>query len=362
MSIFLTICFFVLFILGFLFKKSKVIFYLDFIFLFCLLAFRTGGADYEVYTNRFIYYSELSSQNEYLFTFYVYLYHLFNLDFRAFLIISSGIILLPVFFIANKFSVNKNIAISFYMIYPFCVDGIQMRSSLASVFVLFAFYLAIKNVRLKGLIFTILIILASFIHVSTLLFLLFFPIMYVKNIKNLLAIVSMILFIEYFCLYLIGPQNLLRIFPDLPGLATILSHANINSRQVFVFETKSYLLSAGMFLVQLYLYTNFKASNNVSSFEYKLLKKTILFNLISLIIIPLYSFSIDLYRIQRTLILFYYIVISNMTFKFYPSRVNKFSEIALYRCFTLVFLGMIFYMFIINPGDFESTIGSLLFM
>lgn len=360
MSIFLIICFSVLFIFGFLFKKSKIVFCLDFVFLFCLLAFRTGGADYDVYRNRFIYYSELSSLNEYLFTFYVYLYHLFNLDYRAFLIITSGIILFPVFFIAKKFSANKNIVISLYMIYPFCVDGIQMRSSLASVFVLYAFYFVIKDIRFKGLVFVILIAVASFFHVSTLLFLLFLPAIYARSIKNFSILIFMVLIAECACLYLIGPQNLLRIFPDLPGLSTILSHANINSRQIFVFETKSYLLSAGMFLVQIYLYANFKATNSTLTFEYKLLKKTILFNLISLIIIPLYSFSIDLYRIQRTFMLFYYIVISNMTFKFYPMWVSKNSEIVLYRCCIFIFLGAVFYMFIINPGDFESTIGALL--
>lgn len=136
----------ILILLGIIFPKSKVVSVLIISFMIIAIGFRTQGPDYVGYQNEFKY-SVFQTMNTVYYKGYVLLEQYagtLGITFEKFVIIVGSISILLLYFSINKIVENVNIVMSFFMIYPFSHEAIQMRTFLGDTVLLFSFLGLIK--------------------------------------------------------------------------------------------------------------------------------------------------------------------------------------------------------------------------
>ena len=338
------ILYFLLIVLGIFIKKNKPLFAVMVMFSFMLFAYRYGGADYTVYQNRFIWYKETSGFTELLFTKYISLFHMFNLNFESFMKVSALLcLILPTYFIW-KMSDYPCRAFAIYMLYSMPIDGIQIRNSISFAFVLIGFIFLLKQEKNSEPLYLFFVIAASLFHTASILFLIFLPVNRFKN-KKISFEVFFVFFLELLICYL--ARNKLQLF--LSGITSInigyfLSHAVADNHIIFVYIIKSLI----MFLIEYCLiFVQKKCSKHYDNRYLLFLEKI---NLVGLFIIPLYFFGVDLYRMQRYL--FVLNIVGLFAKKVYMSSNNRIS----YYFLSYGGFCVIYYLFLIHTSDYMSTI------
>lgn len=355
----LYLLYFLLIIIGFIKPKSTFIFCSMLIFMWFLLAFRTGDADYGVYFSRFVSVNELSTITEPLFTTYILFFHNLKLNFDYFIAITAALIVLCIAFFTWKNTPNPGAVIAMYMTVSYSVDGIQMRNTLAFCLILFGFNFLIncKRKKISAFLFSLFVLLGCLVHLASIFFIIF--VFANKKIKreSLFLIVIAVDVVLYLLIILSSRSNIISSVSGSTIVSYLLSHANsIHTlpKQIFVFSIKS-LIYFALFYVLL------KISNNkyLSKKQKKFIDIASKVNILSLLVIPFYFYSMDLYRIQRYLFIIYFVAISFMT----PTRfspVRRTQNWLFYRVVQLASLGVLFFLVVVHSGDFFGTIYSLL--
>lgn len=306
------VLFLIAFLLGLIRKNSKPVFLFQLLVIFLFFAGSANNADYTIYQYRFNNYVLLANETEPLFTLLIQFCHILGMNYRGFLVLVSFIYTLTLGFFSHRYARSPCFALSLYLIFPACLDVVQVRFTVSCIFVILGFY-ALLNQKSKHrfLQFSFLIAIATLFHYSSI----FFWLLGFLSLFDKRKIIIWVIAFSFFIFF---------IWPSMASLLTnipiIGSKLQILSTFVSIeYKTKDLLRSLVWYLVffisfQFNIYYDRKKLKTTTFF----LNKVISFNYASLIIIPLLFLSVDFYRLELPLIFFNYCAISG----FFPDK-NK---------------------------------------
>lgn len=186
MDILLTI---VLVILALIFRKSKLVTVLIFLFLWTLWGWNAWNGDYEGYENIYLNslnYSQrlgFSVEKGYQTINHFFIYNL-KLSYQSFLKVYSFIILAINCGIILRFSKFPALNSLFY-IFIFIMEFVFLRNYLTDTLLFVALVLVIKNVRYNKLWFGLIVALCSTIHLTSVVFFIFFFALFTNKVINI---------------------------------------------------------------------------------------------------------------------------------------------------------------------------------
>jgi len=129
-----------LIILNSIYKRNKFLLVIDFVYMWILMGWSYGNADYAMYLRRYMY-PETFGTLEPIYIIVEKFFGSLGYDYQIFLIVMSVICLIARFIVIQKISSRPNQVIALYLIYPFIMDIVQIRMFYATTFVLIAILL-----------------------------------------------------------------------------------------------------------------------------------------------------------------------------------------------------------------------------
>lgn len=159
-------------------KKSKLLYFVTFLWMWILMAGTFDIADESIYISRYTAPQSWGSSTEYLYLFIILLFNKLGMDFIHFKIAITFIELILITSTIWRFSSYPNIVLVFYFLFPFPLHIAQMRSALAAaIFIWGIRYIkeddgkkvSIFNweVSRNDLKYVIVILIASLVHVQS---------------------------------------------------------------------------------------------------------------------------------------------------------------------------------------------------
>lgn len=282
------------------FSKSRVLLFLQIIFLYILIAFNKGGPDYNAYEQMYEFYSSLklalfskggAYANE------IYYLNKLGLNFSEITIVLSTISIVVMIYLFKKKCIGKyNFVFACVYFYPSIDYIVQKRNFYAMVFLYIGIWLWLKNRK----IFAIISIFCSYMHHES--FIIYIPIILISlfNEKNLKKLVNLLFLIEILSFVWID-KIFLKFFSKSKVELYLL---NLNNRLEISKVGCFIIFHLIMFFIIRYIYKYKSVKNKYDILIFKL-------NYILLLIIPLYYYNSTFFRIYRNIYFLNYIFIAN---------------------------------------------------
>lgn len=315
-----------LIIAGLVFKKNKFVSIVMLVFMWILFGWSYGNADYSIYLVRYNYYSNnwVSSITEPIFTILMKLFNGLGFNYQQFLIILSIIGLLIYYIFAKSQTENVNVALSFYMIFPLCMDICQIRFYIASIFVYIGFYFLFNekiSQRKSMALYILFATIATMCHFGAIFTLLFVLAKKYSKQKCEFIVVGLIAII--FLFEFAGFNRL----SDLPNFSSsffnkiiyvIRNAEKYNIREIIKAYFRMIIFFFCFFLEYLIL-----IKSNINKEKFNKLNLAFKINILALIIFPLIFVSLDLYRIQFLLTFANYVTFTSFIVPVKIGHINK---------------------------------------
>lgn len=308
--------------LNLLFKNSKYLLFLDFGLLFILLGFSYGPYDTMIFIDRFVNYKHYAGFTEILFNNIINLGHNLGMDYRTFLLVTSFIELLLIFFVIKKNTKNYCYVIALFILYPMILMFEQLRFFMAFTIVIVGAIDPIINkskfYKIKAIIF---IIIASMIHSSCIFYMIF---IFIDNINiKKLFIITIIASLFLSSMSLIKP--LMNSVSQIIGeekvaiVGTEIERLNGNFGRSFLVI---YIII--MYYIQyLYMKNDKFFYNNKNKDDIEFIERTLKFNIACLMCIPLTMLvSPAFYRMPQSVTILNYISFSKYI-KSHGTKIRK---------------------------------------
>lgn len=272
--------------------------------------------DSQNYISEFSNISLANASKEPLYVLFVVFFRSLGLSYGSYHAISSAIVVFIIGFATFKLATNYNLALSLFLIYPFALYVVQIRNCFAFSLCMIAFvflnnttdYLNknwVKRNKNEAL-YALCIICASLIHSAYIVFLLF--ILAEKfDLQKVVLITAIAAACESIILNKTVLLNIAQIFNVRARLEYELFFQSLNGQSDIALRIAitfiMYLYSLG------YLLNETKGKNDTHQYNQNLLVLKI--NIICLVILPVVSLVREIFRIQESLMLLNYIVITN---------------------------------------------------
>lgn len=300
---------FVVILLALVKCKSNLVYTGTLLLIWILLGWSYGNADYSIHLGRFNNYEQASAFTEILFTMLMRLGNQFGLTYQQFLPIMTFFVTCIIGFLAKK-SKAPAFVLALYMVFPICMDAVQVRYTFAGSIVSLGLYYLLKEKSKYGeIIFSICIVISSLLHVSTIVFLVFLPVRRFKLRQTVIytAIISALF-------YLSRARVLIVILSKLPGMGVkisrVLSMSATKYTRITILKTDFRIVVFFTLFITIVFYVRKRLRkrriNEGRVFIYNVIKV----NIMCLVILPLIAYSVDFYRIQQTLTLLNYCALS----------------------------------------------------
>lgn len=340
-------------LLALIFRKNKKVTVILAIILILLFGWAGENADSSIYLWRYEGYDSdsLESITEPLFTFIMKAFNACECSFEAFKIILAIFVITSFAIIIAKFTDNINFALLLYFIYPFCMDVVQLRTTLALVFVYFGFlnYFSQKTKVKKIILYCIFVFIAGMIHYSMLVYFILIIPMLIKNNKIKEGALWTILLVEIIFVIVVGNSG------QLNGNSTLTNKINFVLNSAQKYNTKAVYKTTFEMIISFVLFYV------IADYEYKktkkdsenriIIKSTIDFNKYIMLVVPLLTYTVDLYRLQTGLLLLDYI-----TFSYYFDIKNKAQkDEAIFVILSMMLPALILYLLVLNNNNMYTV-------
>lgn len=270
-------------------------YYLIFILLWILFAFNTYNVDMDNYKN--VFYNIELYDIDYGFKILCLILKNFGADYKLLVLIIATFSLFIILTVIKKYTKNVTFVLLLYLVFPFFLDIIQIRNTLAMAISIYAMTFLIDKVAHYRIKYIVLILIASSIHISAISYLIFLLCDLPKKWFNFIVYISL----SFSALIVFMPSILIRFTSIIPKLSYyMISTANTQ------FITKILFMFILLFLN---LILEFKISSSTSNnrlfnFLYKI-------RFLIFVFYPLLLYDVDFFRIIRNIYLLYYILIAN---------------------------------------------------
>lgn len=281
----------ILIILGFCYRKSKFLFFIQGIWLWILIGFNSGGIDYDVNEDIFLHSRKSLSFGEAL----TYIYELFkdhNLDFYVYTAVTSLVACIIIFGVIYKCSKNICLVASLIYLYPGIDFVIQKRYFLCMSILFLAIQFLNKKGKKNKIIYIILVLIASLCHSSALLYIVPFIFMFIPERYKYKIIIAMGI------IGIIGSRYVSRIVSLIPFISSnkvqlYFVELSQNSNIVKFLFWCIWQLLFGLVIRKLYIWANGQAKMNKSLYD------ALALNIELLCIMPFYAFDPTFTRLYR---------------------------------------------------------------
>lgn len=342
-----------------LLKKSKIVFFLMLLYMWVLFAWSNGNADTDVYLYRFYNYNLMESQTEPIFTFIMYLCNRIGFEYQQFLIVFSLISLIIISKTIKEFTVDKCWVLLLYFIFPFCIDVVQIRNLMAFLLIVYGFRYLLSDESYTSVKYLICVIIATCIHYISIFYVIFILLKRwdVKRTIIITGITTLILsslnnvsFIFNFMTAIFNNQE------KVTGVLDRISKAN--DWNIATIRLKMIIYFVSFLVVLVIAYYNHKNNSSLPieqiSKQNKIIELVIKMNIVVLVFIPLISYNLDFYRVQRYLSLFNYIAIAQYRspkFLLLREKIPYYFYVVL--CFVIAILTL--YLQILKINDYYTV-------
>lgn len=342
--------------------KSKKLMMAFLVFLWFIAAFCTNHADFLTYTVRYNDYLSVASITEVGFNALMKICNVIGLDFQTFLCISYAFILGTIGWFIVKFFNNCAFALGLYSIFPYCIDMVQLRNSLAFALCLIGINQLIQSVESKNtkhvVLFTVLIACASSFHFSTILFLILLVPYYCGAKKNfvitavLFCILEVVIstdFVARFASIFMYADRVNMI------LARIQKYDVHNIHTIQLAMILSTIITGCLLWATKYnlVLENRNGSDPTRSEKnIRVIDYIIALQVVAIVIIPMIPFALDIYRIHRYILLIGILFVSLYGDVYSHVRL---VNIHLFRLVAFVSIWLVFFLQIYCLNNFEST-------
>ena len=334
---------------GLILSKSRIMYTINFLYLWILIGWNSGNPDYETYRivyESYKYNNYTHSTFEVGFQFLMRFFSRMGLSYQQFLIIVSLMCLCLISTVILKFSNRPTGVLSLYLLFPFLLDVVQIRSFIASSVVLYSFHYLNKENKNNKYIYTILIVLATLMHYSTIFYFLFCIIFFVdsKTIRK-----YSLIFFPISILF----QGIIFRFVNIfiPSDITGRYSDGLNISYITLFMYIIYLF----IIILLLQYSKANKGNDedikISNDEQDII---IDINYLMLFIVPFIMSSLEYFRIQRGIMILNYIVILSILGKKKIKIRNLFMITFIYL---FIFSAFLFFIYInLREGVFIEVL------
>lgn len=320
-------------------KNSKLLFLLQVIWMYILLAGNTFSIDITVNQDIFDW-----AQTE-QFTLYDYICYIAGSYLGMKYLTMNAWLCLCIFTLLAillwKYTTNPCFILSLLFCYPFADMVIQKRWFIASALVLVSFLFLLKGNKKGTVIFTVFVLIAAEIHAAALGYLVFLSQPFIHRIRHKRVLLAVF----------IGLTTV--IMPYLPALlAQIPSIGEV--KVAFYFEVlhekiKYPLLNFSLWTgfhvlwVLLFRFVYFRAKKNMRQPTSKSLDILYELNLLSLVFIPFYYWEPTFWRIPRNLLLLDYVFLAKMLPVGYVYNQRAFRDYVLYTGYAVLAFFVIYF-------------------
>lgn len=308
--------------LNLVYKNSKLFFLMLLFWLWILFGWSYGTADYQIYMNRYNFFIEKSIYTEPVFTLIQKLAHIFQLDFREFLVAISFLGLLLIGKTIYDLSSNFGFTLALYSIFPFVIDVTVIRFFLASSIIIFGFrYLldfSLERKTINDFLWIICVTIASLVHMSCI----FFYIFLVPKRLNVFwtCMVTLIFSFLVFLSVKLGYLSTMLSFFSLEKYEILLSVTTLyDVHRLYLNVFRVSFIFIQFVIVSILYWLGEKRVNFIATSKLavhfgidNIIQTGIKFNVITLLVLPLLLYSVDFFRIQLVLMTLNYILYSSL--------------------------------------------------
>lgn len=343
-------------LLGIIYEKTKGVTWYQLSLIWILLGWSYGNPDYHNYLIRYKYYdsSALAAKTEWLFTKIFAFGNKMKLEYQEFLPILALIYVVVLGIIVVKLSATPNLVLSLYLIFPACIEATQIRFVMANIFIYLGFLVLFKSEsKFAEIQYVICVIIASLLHIGMLVFLTMLPIRYFNVRKTIFYSITLV--VGILVMGLSGIGKIVGYFPGMNNKFSLIA-GNGDFYRIKYWGIRVFILWT-LFFIIIFLFKDFYKKNCTGKiyFDY-----TLKIAIISFVVIPLLTISVDTYRIQQSLCLIYYccfswffkkgiVIIKNRK----KCLVSKNGMIFLLCC--VVFSSLYLYVIVLSSSNFITV-------
>lgn len=344
-------------ILGIVLKKSKWITFLIYIIMVALAAFRTASADFTNYYNEYKSLYKIASDN-YRYIGFTKLEYFFSgileISFSNYLIIFYAICFLLLILCVKSMTDNVNFVLSFYLIYSYALDVVQMKTLIANVFslcgmcILFNYlkhkdYSNKKNNYLCVILSLCCMIISVLLHFSALYFMvpwLFLLVYYNKNnITRKAFIITVIILIAIYSGLITGVLSYAGQF----GIVSAVGYLNTWTEKK---TSGGWIVYTLVVVIMIAICRFLRNSNRDNSILIKYVET-------SVFIVPFLILNVVYFRTLRLGFVVLYSYIANI-----ETKKNMFLKE--FIAYILFFVMELFVFFLEIYGNYDNTLGALI--
>lgn len=285
-----------------LLKRSNIWGGILLLWLWVLFGWSSGNADYLNYIFKYEHINQLSGNFEVLYYKITEFANNIGLDYRQFLIVFAAIFVVVIFWFTRKNSDNWCFAIALYSIYPFMIDVVQVRNSMALIFIWIGLDKLINGKeKQEWFKYVICILIATLFHSGSLVFLfLVIPFFYTK--KNVITIVTVSMIIGVVCKKFLN-QFLIQIAYLLGMTSRFYQAANMDTK----FELRKIVIIFSLFVTyQIGIFIIRSKRELFDRIDSKMLDLIEKINIMMLVVVPISEVLPDAYRMMSALALLNY--------------------------------------------------------
>lgn len=291
----------------FIMKRSKLCGGFLAVWLWILFAWSYGNADYFNYEYKYNNIGNLNTSFELLYVNTQKLANSLGLDYRAYLLIVASCFIVAVLWYTRKNTRNWPYVLSLYAIYPFMMDVVQVRNSMALIFIWVGIDALVNYESKREIIkFCVCIVVATLFHSAAFLcFVLLIPVFF--NRRKVIMITTIVDVTGFIATRFLG-----GIINRTLILLKMTSRYDISSSSVFNIETRKIVIILLLFVTYelgiLFIKKSRTMHERIDISQLEIIEKI---NIIMLITLPLTGFASDVYRLMGGLALVNYTLWAN---------------------------------------------------
>lgn len=285
-------------------RKLTLVKYITFCFIVFFIGTETTHGDS---FNYYLSYNSSVSRDfdiEYIYILLEKLGNFFNLNFYTFRLLLTFLFTTLIFSTIDRYSQNKFFVYFFLLTYIVFIDAIQFRNYIAFSLIVYAFRFLSQKDNLWQLKYIFFVLLASGIHISSIIYLLLL-LVNTNNKEKLIRTLVILTFV--LTLFTILNDN------QIPFINTLVSLFSRNDKITDYLSTTTrlgFLLPLALHLLNIFSIhltrniVEFNPNTNMSdSKNLHIIKLIYWINVVSLVFIPLYITNVNFYRLSRNYII-----------------------------------------------------------